>query len=88
MPIKRCITGIIGTANAKLPDGLYGEKFTWAHFLHIVFGYVSMMAAITGLILIGATPIMENPAPKHQMSHLLPITLLACTVQSFTSINM
>lgn len=88
MTIARYITGVISTANAKLPDGLYGEKFTWSHFLHMVVGYVSMTMAIGGLTLIGASPIAFNPAPKGQLSYILPITLLACTVQAFTTISM
>lgn len=53
-----------------------------------MYAYVSMMAVITGLTLIGDSPIAFNPAPQGQLSYMLPIVLLACSVQAYNCIIM
>ena len=52
----------------KLPKDLYGEKFTWSIFLQQVFGFMIMMAGISGLTMIGNKPIITNPSPEGQLS--------------------
>ena len=88
LTIKRNISNVLEARSSEPPEGLYAEPFAWSHFLSLIFSYVIMMAAIIGLTLIGKSPIHSNERPEGYLSYLLPITLLALSVQSYFSISM